>query len=189
MAPELNTYPLREDDFEKVVNLTCSVFDKNYATVESIEDIYRHGLSKGLNPSFVVYDGTREEGCLVGVRLTCAAGNWEINKWCSPDKWRVSPDKVCYFKTNCVHPDYSGQGIGGKLLVLSKDVVKQQGALAGIAHVWVNSPHNSAQKYFTKAGAEVVTIWKDKWLDELPSSTPGRYTLADVVAAEMIIYF
>jgi len=185
----LNIYNLREDDFEKVVSLTHDVFDKNYTTLNKVEEVYRKGCSKGINASLVAYDGTREDGRLVGLRLTYAPGNWEIDQWCSPELWRVPPDKVCYFKTNCIHPDYSGKGLGGTLIKKAIEAVKQQGAEAGIAHIWMNSPHNSAQRYFTKAGGELVKIWQDKWLEELPTSTPGRYTLADVIAAEMIIYF
>ena len=64
--------------------------------------------------------------------------------------------QVCYFKCNTVDESYRGYGIGSTLLRLSIDAAKQQGAKAGISHLWKQSPGNSAVKYFTKCGGQLV---------------------------------
>ena len=142
----------------------------------------------GLNASFVAYDEAR----LVGFRLTYAAGNWPIDEWCTPDEWGHDVDKVCYFKCNTVDEDYRGKGLGGKLLRQSVSVAKQQGSTAGLSHIWLQSPGNSAYRYMTRAGGVMIKKHPDRWLQN--SLEDGYYCVichgeCHCEAAEMILEF
>lgn len=186
-------YNLREDDFDKIIDLGNVVHGENYLNHTILDDIMLRSCIKGLNSSFVVYQTERSsEDTLIAFRLTYAPGMWEPDEWCSVDKWTLTKDKMCYFKSNTIHKDFRGQGLGTILLDRSIDVVKRQGAEAGIAHIWMQSPANSAYNYFTKAGGELIAIWPDIWKKDhrrngYVCSVDGTDCSCD--GAEMILHF
>lgn len=187
MAVTLEYKNLTPDDFEKVITLGNFVHGDGYLTAQNIRDWYAKGISNNINSGFVVYDGEK----LVGFRITYAPSKWTVDQWSSPDLWRVTQDKVCYFKCNTVDEEYRGHGIGGQLLTLSIKASKKQGAMAGVSHLWKQSPGNSAVKYFTKCGGELVKIHPNKWHQD---SINGYNCIlcgfdCHCEAAEMIIYF
>ncbi len=153
---------LAPEHFERVIALGNLVHGENYLDAKSMQTIYQKGLSKGINASFVALDGDE----LIGFRLTYAPANWQTDQWCSTDKWRYPVAEVCYFKCNTVVAHARGHGIGGRLLKASVDAVKQQGAKAGVSHIWLQSPGNSAFKYFTKAGGELIKVHPKRWLND-----------------------
>jgi GNAT superfamily N-acetyltransferase len=122
---------------------------------------------------------------------------WIPNEWCSTEGWRAPPEKVCYFKSNTLHPDYQGKGIGPVLLNVSIESVKRMGAVAGVTHIWIESPSKSAYKYFAKTGAETLWIWPGRWKDDLENEgyqcavccADGQVRACSCNAAEMILYF
>jgi len=178
---------LTPNDFSKIITLGNKVHGAGYLDDQNIQQWYQQGLRNGINSGYVVYDGDK----LIGFRITFACENWQIDKWCSPDLWQVATDKVCYFKCNTVDENYRGHGIGGKLLKLSIEACKRQGAQAGVSHLWRQSPGNSAVKYFTKCGGELVKSHPDKWFE---ASQNGYDCIlcgfnCHCEAAEMIIYF
>lgn len=184
--------PLRAEDFDKVIELGCKVHGNNYLDQSMCEKILRKSIIGDLNCSYVVYEDGREEGKLVGFRLTYAPGMWEIDQWCSTDKWGVPIDKVCYFKSNTVDPDYRGQGIGSTLLQLSINTVKQMGAVAGATHIWMQSPGNSAFGYFTKNGGQLIKVWPSRWNEDCIKDGYDCVrcgTDCHCDAAEMMLYF
>ena len=187
----MQIYNLREDDFEDVVALGNRINGDNYLDIDTCGKIMRRGCKLGLNCSYVAYEEERGSK-LVGFRLTCAPGNWDIDHWFSPNKWKVPQEKVCLFKSNMVAEEYRGQGLGPLLLKHSIATAKQQGAVAGATHIWMQSPGNSAYKYFTKAGGEVVFIHPDRWHNDFADfgyicTICGEDCHCD--GAEMILYF
>jgi ribosomal protein S18 acetylase RimI-like enzyme len=189
---DLRLYDLREDDFDGIIRLGDAVYGKNYLDHNTLEKIYRLSCSRGLCCSKVMYDSSRGVGKLIGFRLTYAPGTWQVDEWCSPQEWRVDSDKVCYFKSNTVDPNYQGMGIGSHLLEVSTHVAKNLGAEAGVAHIWMNSPESSAFRYFVKNGAQLVWVWPNRWSDktlEYGSVCAHCGTPCECSAAEMIIYF
>ncbi len=175
-----------ESDFSRVKVLNDEVFGWNYLDIEDIENACRKSFSLGLSSSFVIEDG----GEIVGCRLTYAPGNWDTESY-HPEKWGVPLEKVCYFKTNVIRPDLQGQGLGGQLLKKSIEISKRQGAVAGVADIWLNSPNNSSYRYFSKAGAQVVNIEQDVWIDFHTKKNPCSRCGAPChcLGAEMILYF
>lgn len=179
---------LSPKDFNAIITLGNKVHGAGYLDQEKIKTYYQQGLFNGINCSFVVY----KEHTLVGFRLTFSANQWTIDKWCSPEAWQVPSDKVCYFKCNTVDPNHQAQGIGGNLLKYSIDAARKQGALAGVSHLWRQSPGNAAVKYFTKCGGRLVKDHPDKWYQD---SLDGYECVlcpakaCHCVAAEMIIDF
>lgn len=175
------------DDFTNIIELGNQVHGDGYLNDESIKQWYLKSLYHGTNASYVAYDGKK----LIGFRVTFAINNWSIDQWCSPDLWRVAQDKVCYFKCNTIDEEYRGQGVGRKLLELSIEACKIQGATAGVSHLWQQSPNNSAVAYFTKCGGKLIKVHPDKWHQE---SLDGYDCIlcgldCHCSAQEMIIYF
>ena len=175
------------EDFEATVALGTEVHGGGYINLVNLNEWIQKGTKNNINSSFVAYDGDK----LVGFRITFAAEQWHIDEWCSTEKWNIPTLNVCYFKCNSVDKHYRGYGIGSKLLYLSIEAVKKQGAKAGVSHLWMESPGNSAVKYFTKCGGKLIKEHPDRWLE---SSLQGYdCTICDIechcTAAEMIIDF
>ena len=178
---------LTHSDFKQVITLANDVHGEGYLDENKINLWYKKGIIDNINASFVVYDDKN----LVGFRITFCANNWTIDKWSSPSLWNVSQTNVCYFKCNTVDKKYRGQGLGKKLLNMSIQASKKQGAQAGVSHLWQQSPNNSAVAYFTKCGGELIKQHADKWNKE---SKQGYNCVlcgfdCHCTASEMIIYF
>lgn len=180
---------LSHDYFSQVISLGNLVHGENYLDEEKLEKIYQMGLRNGLNSSFIAVD---EQDRVVGLRLTYCPSQWEIDKWCTPTEWPVAVEAMAYFKCIAIHPDAQGQGIGPKLLAASITVLKQQGAKAGVAHLWRQSPGNGAVKYFTKSGGKLVKLHDDRWLENCINDgyeCPICGNECHCQAAEMVIEF
>jgi len=177
--------------FSAVIELANKVHGDGYLDDKKIEQWTNRGISNKLNTSFVALLDNK----LIGFRITFCAKQWSIDQWCTPELWRISAENCCYFKCNTVAEHYRGLGVGKQLLHLAIDAAKQQGAQAGISHLWQQSPKNSAVAYFTKCGGELVKSHADKWNEE---SKHGYHCIlcqaqgqdeCHCDAAEMIIYF
>ncbi len=151
--------PLSPEHFAAVQKLGNQVHGEGYLHPVVLAQYYQQGIKNGHNAGVVALDS---QG-LAGFRLAFAPGQWQPDQWCSPQLWQVQQSQVGYFKCNTVRPDLQGAGIGGELLRWSVAAFKAQGALAGVAHLWVQSPGNAAVRYFSKHGGQLVRIHPDKW--------------------------
>jgi ribosomal protein S18 acetylase RimI-like enzyme len=154
--------PLTPQHFAAVIALGNQVHGDGYLSDELIRLYYQQGQKAGHNAGVIALDN---QG-LAGFRLAFAPGQWQPDQWCSPQLWGVPVAQVGYFKCNTVRPDLQGSGIGGALLQLSIQAFIAQGAVAGVAHLWVQSPGNAAVRYFSKHGGELVKIHPDKWRED-----------------------
>lgn len=174
--------------FDQVIGLGNKVHGDNYLDPESLARIYHKSIVNGINASWVALICDE----LVGFRLTLAADQWEPDHWCTPDLWNVASKHVCYFKCNTVDERYRSAGIGSRLLSLSINCARQQGSHAGLAHIWLASPGNSAFRYFSKCGGELIKKHPGKWrnlsIDD-GYCCPVCPDICECVAAEMIIHF
>ena len=150
---------LKEDDFEKVIELGNRIHGSGYLSPELLNEMFKKGIKNGINAHAVA----ECNGEIVGFRLTYAAGQWDIDNWCSPELWPYEQQDICYFKTNNVTPEWQGNGIGHRLLEHSINAIKKQGGKAGIAHIWKESPNNSSVRYFSKAGAKLIKEYPRRW--------------------------
>lgn len=157
--PSYELRSLQKDDFDAVINLGNDVHGEGYLDHNSLSAIYKRGLKDDLNASYVLYD----KNTLIGFRLSYAPGQWELDEWCTTELWPEDVTNVAYFKCNTIHPDYQGQGLGGQLLKVSVDTLKQMGATAGLSHIWMQSPGNASFKYFTKAGGQLIKTHERRW--------------------------
>ncbi len=173
--------------FKQVIALGNKVHGDGYLNDESILAWTNRGISNNINCGYVALRGE----ALIGFRITFAAEHWQRDQWCSPALWQTDEDKCCYFKCNTVDEDFRGFGVGKQLLQLSITSAKQQGAKAGVAHLWKQSPNNSAVAYFTHCGGELVKSHPDKWNEESKQDYNCILCGHDChcEAAEMIIYF
>lgn len=179
------------DYFQQVIELGNKVHGDGYLSQKKLVDWVARGKSNNINSSYVAIVKHSKNTELIGFRLTFSAQHWQVDQWCSPDLWHVAQDKCCYFKCNTVNENYRGLGVGKQLLQLSIEAATKQGAKAGIAHLWKQSPNNSAVAYFTHCGGELVKSHPDKWNEE---SKQGYHCIlcgndCHCEAAEMIIYF
>lgn len=148
------------EHFADVLALANQVHGNNYLDLVKLSALYQRGIKHGINANFVALADSR----VVGYRLSYAAGQWPLDEWCSVKLWPVSADMMAYFKSVAVAPELQGQGLGSALLKASVSALQQQGALAGLAHIWRESPGNSAERYFSKAGAKLLKVHPDRWL-------------------------
>jgi len=179
---------LAPEHFEGILKLGNHVHGDNYMDLPQLQALYQQSFKQGINASWVALDGEQ----LVGFRLTQAAGNWHPDKWCSPTLWQTDVEQVCYFKCNTVDENYRGYGIGSHLLKRSVEKAQLQGAEAGLAHIWLASPGNSAYKYFSKCGGKMVKEHPGKWNDNCIEDNyqcPICGSPCDCVAGEMILHF
>ncbi len=187
MSIKLTYQQLQPNDFNKVIQLATQVHGEGYLDSESMQAWYDKGIKNGINTGFVVY----HQSHLVGFRITYAVQQWQIDEWCSPELWPVAAEQVCYFKCNTVDENYRGHGIGGELLKRSIAAAKQQGAKAGVSHLWKQSPGNSAVKYFTKCGGVLIKEHPDRWreLSLTGYECPVCHNNCHCEAAEMMVVF
>ncbi|GAA0859702.1 GNAT family N-acetyltransferase [Aliiglaciecola litoralis] len=179
---------LAPEHFDRLLILANHVHGENYLDREGIEKLYKNSFSNGINASVVSLIGDD----LVGFRLTIAADKWLPDEWCSPEKWPVSSEQVCYFKCNTVDSAYRQLGIGSTLLKMSIDKAQQQGAKAGLAHIWLASPGNSAFRYFSKCGGKLVKEHPGKWRNMSINEgydCPVCPQICECIAAEMLLTF
>ena len=193
--PNINYKKLVPKYFKQVIKLGNKVHGDGYLNNKSLASWVERGISNNINCGYVaLLNNTANKASgekLIGFRITFAAEHWQADKWCSPNLWQVPKDKCCYFKCNTVDENYRGLGVGKKLLQLSIEAAKQQGAQAGIAHLWKQSPNNSAVAYFTHCGGKLIKSHPDKWNE---ASKQGYSCIlcgydCHCEAAEMIIRF
>jgi GNAT superfamily N-acetyltransferase len=179
---------LAPQHFDQVLELANTVHGENYLDMPGLQVLYEHSFVRGINASWVAVD----EQQIIGFRLTIAAPYWQPDRWCSPQEWGIEAQQLCYFKCNTVAQEYRGQGIGQHLLQRSIEKAKLQGCLAGLAHIWLASPNNSAFQYFSKSGGQVVKQHPRKWRDLSINEgycCPVCPDLCECAAAEMILRF
>lgn len=185
---------LQEDDFESVMELGNRIFGDNYLTQGDLKDILKKSVKDGKNCSFTL---TLNEGNgdlrLIGFRLTYAPGQWvdsyDPNLELSPDMWGFDPEKVAYMKSNALDEEFRGSGFGRMLLDHAVATTRRMGAEAAVAHIWMNSPGNSAYNYFTRAGGKVVKIYPSYWAEYHMEDKPCIHCgfPCECPGAEMII--
>ena len=194
--------PLQQAHFQAIVALGNFVHGDNYIDLLAMQEIYQKSFYEGQNASWVALSSIPKQNAvpsrcineqyLVGFRLTLAAQQWDIDQWCSPELWSVPANKVCYFKCNTVDEQVRGQGIGKALLGRSIDSAKAQGAEAGLAHIWLASPNNSAFGYFSACGGKLVKEHPNKWqIHSIEDNfeCPVCERLCTCTAAEMLLNF
>ncbi|MDT0594441.1 GNAT family N-acetyltransferase [Glaciecola petra] len=206
--------PLAPQHFAAIVELGNDVHGDNYLNLNTVENLYQQSWSQNINASWVAIDTDfnlqasselhtpeiqsrkkkriLKDGLLVGFRLTIAANNWNVDEWCSPQDWSHEHQNICYFKCNTVDINYRGSGIGSTLLARSIERCEQQGARAGLAHIWLASPGNSAYRYFTACGGRLIKKHPNKWQSasiEDEYVCPVCQNICCCVAAEMLLEF
>ena len=185
----MSIFQLTPDFFPAVVSLANSIHGDNYLNQTTLASMHQQGIAKGVNASFVAVD---EQQQLTGYRLSFAAGQWQPDKWCTETLWPVPRHEMAYFKSVGVSSCQRGKGIASALLQASVTALKLQGANAGLAHIWRESPGNAAQRYFSQAGALLIKVHPQCWRHL--SETAGYHcpicgVLCNCSAAEMVLHF
>lgn len=181
--------PMTGQDFDEVRYLANQVHGDNYLTEESVRDFYQRSITaQGRCLSWLA----ENNGKLVGIRLTFAPGKWDTESYCTPSKWPYPAEQMCYFKCAAIDQDCQGGGLGKSLLLHSIIEATTAGCKAGLAHIWRQSPNNSAMAYFSKCGGELIQNHADRWLQA--SVEDGYYCpVCDgechCTAAEMVLPF
>lgn len=180
---------LEHKHFDGVLALGNDVHGDNYLDEESLLKIYENSWQQNINASWVAIN---EHNGLIGFRLTLAPSKWEVDKWCSESLWPFPKSETCYFKCNTVAESARGKGVGSTLLKKSIATVKLQGAKAGLAHIWLASPGNSAFKYFSANGGKLIKEHPNKWQHHSIEDAylcPVCGELCECKAAEMLLTF
>lgn len=175
-------------DSAAVIDLANQVHGDNYLTESTLTELLAGGTVGQVKLNWLAERGQR----LLGIRLTLAPRQWPIDDACTPSAWPVEPDTMCYFKCAAVAEEARGLGIGKQLLQRSIDAAKQLGCTAGLAHIWLQSPQNSAYEYFSRCGGVLVAKHPDRWLSA--SLNDGYYCpvcdgTCRCEAGEMVLVF
>lgn len=179
---------LTENDFSAVITLANTIHGAHYLSLSMLQKMHQQGIKQGINASFVAIAHNE----IIGYRLSFAAGQWQSDQWCTETQWPVSLQHMAYFKSVGVLANYRGQGVAKSLLQHSIHALKRQGAVAGLAHIWRESPGNAAQAYFTKAGAKLIGVHADRWRhlsETLGYNCPCCGEICHCSAAEMVLLF
>ncbi|WNO61110.1 GNAT family N-acetyltransferase [Rheinheimera sp. MMS21-TC3] len=180
---------LESQHFLAVIELANRVHGEKYLNYDALVQMQLQGIKNGINASFVALNSRHK---VVGYRISFAPGQWQTDRWCSQNLWPVELATMAYFKSVAVSAAERGQGIGSRMLQASTVALKQQGAKAGLAHIWRQSPGNSAERYFTRAGGTILAIHPERWrhLSETIGYTcPMCDKLCQCSAAEMVLQF
>jgi GNAT superfamily N-acetyltransferase len=179
---------LTSEYFAAVITLANQIHGNNYLDLAALTQMQSQGVKQGINASFVAVEAQQ----LIGYRLSFAAGQWQTDAWCSETLWPVAANRMAYFKSVGVCPEQRGKGVASALLQKSVAALTQQGAAAGLAHIWRESPGNAAQRYFTHAGAKLVKTHPDRWRhlsETVGYDCPLCGSLCRCSAAEMVLSF
>lgn len=185
----LHFRPMTAEDASAVIDLANEVHGDNYLNPTSMADYFRRSFTAAGRPlTWLAFVGPE----LVGLRLTLAPGQWPVDSWCTPEAWPLPDDALCYFKCAAVSEQAQGLGIGKSLLYHAAIEAAAAGCAGGLAHIWRQSPHNSAYAYFSRCGGELIKDHPNRWLRA--SREEGYYCpVCDgechCTAAEMILPF
>lgn len=146
-------------DEAAVIDLANEVHGENYLTSQTFQHYLAAGTVGDVQLSWLATQNEK----ILGIRLTLAPQQWPIDDFCTPDAWPIHLDKLCYFKCAAVSERARGLGIGKKLLFCSIDSAKVLGCQGGLAHIWMQSPNNSAYEYFTRCGGEMIKQHGKRW--------------------------
>lgn len=184
---------LQSKHFEEIIELGGQVHGDNYLSRPELDKILNLSQKDGHNCSFSLFVSGGGKEKLIGFRLTYAPGQWieKYDKGLSAELWPYPPDKVAYFKSNTLDPEFRGLGLGRMLLDRSVAECKRQGAVAGVTHIWMQSPNNSAFKYFSRAGGKLVVLYPDYWRKDCDNGYRCAIDGADChcTGAEMLLDF
>lgn len=151
---EFEIIALRLDDPKKVQELLdfCDEqIGRGYYSREDLYQVEKKSQFQGKNCSLLAY--SREKNILVGIRFTLAPGQWIANNpGLTLGRWPVDPEKVAYFKSLFIHPDYQQFGLGSTLSLKSIEIIKKMSGLGVVCHSTLGSPNNSSMRYLQKLG-------------------------------------
>jgi ribosomal protein S18 acetylase RimI-like enzyme len=185
----VNFVELTPHYFPDVIRLANQVHGANYLNSEALLQLQKQGIKLGINASFIALD---QQQHVVGYRISLAAAQWPADKWCNQHLWPVPLAKMAYFKSVAICETQRGKGIASKLLHTSIAALKRQGAAAGLAHIWRESPNNAAQRYFSQAGGRLLAIHPERWRhlsETVGYDCPICVNVCLCSAAEMVLTF
>lgn len=157
---DLTVRPITAADSAAVIDLANRVHGDNYLNEASLTALLEGGTEGSVKLNYLA----EHAGRIVGIRLTLAPGNWSVDEACTVERWPLPASRICYFKCAAVDEQARGMGIGKKLLQHSINAAKQIGCQAGLAHIWMQSPNNSAYEYFSRCGGVLINRHPDRWL-------------------------
>lgn len=160
MAGSVTYREITAADSAAVIDLANRVHGDNYLNDASLQQLLDGGSVGDIKLNWLA----ERDGEVLGIRLTLAPGQWPIDDACTPEQWPVPATQMCYFKCAAVAEEARGLGVGRQLLMKSIAEAKRLGCTAGLAHIWLQSPGNSAYEYFSRCGGKLITRHPDRWL-------------------------
>jgi L-amino acid N-acyltransferase YncA len=161
MSVEIRVMTL--EDVERVSALADRLVGHAYYTHEIVTETMEKSTLDGRVFSYVA----TQEDDLVAFRFVLPPGRWEHGRGegLAPSRWKAPMEKTAYFQSCFVDHSVMGQGIGRELAHRALHDLKNQGALAVVAHSWKESPHQSSLRYLTRLGFEPVAEHPEYWVD------------------------
>ncbi|MFN3201064.1 MAG: GNAT family N-acetyltransferase [Bradymonadia bacterium] len=107
------------------------------------------------------------EGYIGGFRIAYPPGRWSHGRGdgLTEHLWPAPLSASAYFQTIVVDPESRGHGLGQRLSLRALDALRRLGAQGVVTHSWLESPHNSSQRYLKKLGFEQVAVHPRYWME------------------------
>jgi hypothetical protein len=187
----MKNYSIQPLDPKHLINIVsfCDVnIGRGYYSLRDVEEIYQKSCKEGLCASYMALSSDQE---ILGVRLTYAPGTWieSDTHGLSTDDWKIDKSDMAFFKSIFLSQESRGLNLGGQLSKYSLDTLIKMKAKGVMCHSWLESPHNSSQKYLKKLGFIGIKKYPKFWEPIDYDCTRCAPKRCQCTAEEMVYYF
>jgi GNAT superfamily N-acetyltransferase len=154
---------LNEISLSQLKSFTDIHIGKNYYLEDELKTILKMSQDDMGCVSFALIDSSQN---IFGIRLSLLPPYIHeviADKYLTIDEWGVDLNKVAYFKSLFISPEFQGIGRGKELTNKSMEELKKRGTKAVLAHCWLESPNGSSKKYLEAMGFEAIKVHPYFW--------------------------
>lgn len=155
---------LSAQDLPAVKAFADRAIGQNYYSLTELSQILERSQKNGQTASLVLVDAQDQ---VFGMRLTYPPGQWSSGKGrgLCPDRWKTKLSETAYFQSLFIDPEFTSQGWGKKMSLLSMSLLKTLGAKAVVTHSWRESPNDSSGRYLRSIGFETIQSHPLYWFE------------------------
>lgn len=166
-TPPFVIRPMRDADVEPVSQFIDRTLGPGYMPADHLRADLARATAPGPDgePVICAHVAVGAEGRLAGFRVAFPPGRWSHGRGdgITPSAWPAPLERCGYFQTIVVDPACAGQGLGRRMSMEALAALRRLGTEAVITHSWLESPHNSSQRYLKGLGFEAVATYPRYW--------------------------
>lgn len=163
--------PMQEKHSKEVLSVSIATMGKSFMTENDIEEYFKRSYKNKKKNSLVALINDD----VIGFSFAYAPGRWNsefikvpctIDELHDADFTNVFTHACGYFKLFALYPEYHKNGIGMMLGNESKQIAREQGAVALLSHGWLESPGYSATRALMKLGGKFKKYCQLAWYED-----------------------